>query len=294
MTDGAVSAARGRACIVLAAVLWSTSGFFSKILTLKTPLGFHEPPVDPLVMAACRVFFAGFALVPFVRRSDITFRKMMIFTAISFAVMNATYISAMTLSEAGTAVLLQYTAPMWTYLIAVWILREPADRRGTIGLFGGLVGIGLILFSKGGSEDLSAVLLALVSGFTFALILIGLRVMRDSSSQWLTVVNLLFAALVLSPVFFFRSMPTGPQLLVLVVFGSLQLGFPYWLMARGLRSVRPQEAAMLTLLEPLLVPVWAYLVSGEELDPFTMIGGVCILGALVYCYWPWQRQKTPA
>jgi drug/metabolite transporter (DMT)-like permease len=59
-------------------------------------------------------------------------------------------------------------------------------------------------------------------------------------------------------------------------------------MARGLRTVGPQEAGTLALLEPLLNPVWAYLVSPERERPtvYVLLGGTCILGALAYRYWP--------
>jgi drug/metabolite transporter (DMT)-like permease len=64
------------------------------------------------------------------------------------------------------------------------------------------------------------------------------------------------------------------------------MGLPYWLMSRGLRSVSPQEAGAITLLEPILNPVWAYLVANEEPPLATVFGGLFILGALAWRYWP--------
>ena len=74
----------------------------------------------------------------------------------------------------------------------------------------------------------------------------------------------------------------------LFVFGAVQMGLPYWLMARGLRSVSPHEAGTLTLLEPILNPIWAYLVSPQTEVPhvMTFVGGSIIIGALAYRYWP--------
>lgn len=285
---------RGRLLIILAAVMWSTSSFFSKILTKPTGLGVHVPPVDDLVMAAFRVFFAGIFLVPFLRRSDVKFRPALGLTALTFAVMNAVYIAAMVRGKATNAVFLQYTAPMWVYLFSILLLREEAEPRGAFAVLGGMLGIGLILFGDWRSEGLLVILLGLASGVTFALILIGLRWMRDESPLWLTVVNQLVAAVALMPIVFVRGLPTWPQLAVLALFGSLQLGVPYWLMARGLKSVSPREAAMLTLLEPLLVPVWAILVSPEKEMPslYSFLGGACILGALLYRYWPRPQPPT--
>src|SRR5205814_10522904 len=79
----------------------------------------------------------------------------------------------------------------------------------------------------------------------------------------------------------------------LAVYGAVQMALPYWLVARGLRSVSPQEAGTLTLLEPLLNPLWAYAVSGETPHDFTLFGGVFILGALVWRYWPRGPVAVP-
>ncbi len=67
-----------------------------------------------------------------------------------------------------------------------------------------------------------------------------------------------------------------------------QMGLPYLLMARGLRVVNSQEAGVITLLEPLLNPLWAYLVAPQKENPTTctFVGGALILGALAWRYWP--------
>jgi hypothetical protein len=73
-----------------------------------------------------------------------------------------------------------------------------------------------------------------------------------------------------------------------------QAGLAYWLVARGLRGVSPQEAGTLTLLEPLLNPAWAYLVSPRTETPSacTVAGGAFILGALAWRYWPYRTEAA--
>ena len=81
----------------------------------------------------------------------------------------------------------------------------------------------------------------------------------------------------------------------LVIFGTFQMGIPYLLMTRGLQSVSPQEAGTLTLVEPLLNPVWAYLVAQAKEKPtiYIFLGGGLILLGLAYRYWP-GTGTTPA
>src|SRR5207249_2429596 len=119
--------------------------------------------------------------------------------------------------------------------------------------------------------------LGLGSGVVYALVVLFLRVLRDCSSAWLVALNLLGGAFALGlfvlvndgPTEFLAwvTAPSAKQLAVLFVFGALQMAFPYWLFARGVRTVSPQEAAIITLIEPLVNPLWAYLITPEKDTP---------------------------
>ena len=69
------------------------------------------------------------------------------------------------------------------------------------------------------------------------------------------------------------------------------MAIPYWLFARGLKHVSAQEAGIITLLEPVLNPVWAYLLDPVRDTPtvWTVIGGGTLLGALALKYVPRKR-----
>jgi drug/metabolite transporter (DMT)-like permease len=286
------SATTGRLLILTAAILWSTSGVFVPLLRSKTPLGLHVPEVLPWHIAFFRVFFAGAVLVPLVKRRDVTWRPAMLFTALWFAAMNVMFTLAMSLGKTSDAIMLQNTAPMWMFLACVTVLGEPADRRSLVAVLIGLLGVGVIVWGGWKGEQLHIVLLALGSGFAYAMVMLGLRVMRDESPRWVTVWNHLTAALVLVPVLWIFPIPTWPQLLVLALFGALQLGLPYVLMARGLKSISPQEAGTLVLLEPVLNTLWAWLIAPEQQTPsvYTLVGGAVILGALFWRYAPFGRR----
>lgn len=286
------SRTRARLCILLAALLWSTSGAFTKVLRENTGLGLNEPNLDPLSIAFWRVVFAAAVFLPLVPRREWTFRPALWLTGLAFALMNALFISAMALGSSANTILLQYTAPMWVYLISVGALGEPAERRGTVTLLIALAGIGILLAGGWTGDQLPALALALASGLAYALVMIGLRVQRGVSSRWLTAFNHLFSAIVLLPIVWHHPLPSGPQLAVLLVYGTVQTSLPYWLLAVGLRRLSPQEVGTLTLIEPVLNPLWAYLVSPATETPtmWTWAGGACIVGALVWRYWPLRKE----
>ena len=288
--------ARGRLYIALAAILWSTSGAFTKVLTQETAFHLDQPPIEPLavgglnvpVQIACyRVLFAGLALSTTVRRRDLRFRPAMLAMLLVFTMMNAVFVSALALGTAANAILLQYSAPIWLYLVGVFFLGEPSDRRGTISTFAGVFGIGVIVAGGWGREDMTVIALGLASGVTYAGVLLYLRVLRDVPANWLTVWNHLLGGVLLLPLVLALRAPTWPQDLTLICFAIFQMGLAYWMMAKGLQTVGASEAGTISLLEPILNPVWAYLVSpGTEVPSlWTFVGGTIILGALAYRYW---------
>jgi DME family drug/metabolite transporter len=286
------SLTQARLCVLLAALLWSTSGAFTKVLREDTGLGLNEPNIDPLSIAFWRVVFAAAVFLPLVRRHEFTFRPALWLTGLCFALMNALFISAMALGSSANTILLQYTAPMWVYLICVGVLREPTEQRGTVTLLIGLGGIGILLIGGWTGSQLPALALALGSGLAYAFVMLGLRVQRGESPRWLTAFNHLLSAIVLLPIVWRHPLPSWPQFAVLFVYGAVQMSLPYWLLAVGLRRLSPQEVGTLTLIEPVLNPLWAYLVSPATETPtlWTFAGGACIVGALVWRYWPWRRE----
>lgn len=296
------SATHGRLCILAAAILWSLSGAFTKALTTPTVFGVHEPPIAPVEIAGhevpiqiafYRAFFAGLVLVPTLRRSDLQIKPMMFAMLACFALMNAAFITAQSLGTAANAILLQNSAPLWMYLVSVYWLGEPSSTRGTISLLLGMLGIGIIVAGGWQGGELTVMLIGLFSGFTYAGVVLGLRILRDVPSNWLTVWNHLFGSLLLLPFVLMLEPPTWQQYVTLFLFGAIQLGVPYWFMARGLRSVSAPEAGAITLLEPILTPVWTYFVAGELPGTWTYVGGAVILFALAYRYFP-SMQNAPA
>ena len=78
------SLTQARLCILLAALLWSTSGTFTKVLRENTGLGLNEPNIDALSIAFWRVVFAAAVFLPMVRRHEFTFRPALWLTGLGF------------------------------------------------------------------------------------------------------------------------------------------------------------------------------------------------------------------
>jgi drug/metabolite transporter (DMT)-like permease len=286
-----ISPWHGRFLVLSAAFLWSLSGLFIPLLRYDTRLGLNDPKVLTWHIAFFRIFFAGLILTPTLRRRDITWRPAMIPMTLAFAAMNGLLMTAMSQGKTSDAILLQYTAPMWLFLISTFWLGEPGDGRSLACVLIGVMGVAVVVWGGWSNDQILVVIMALVSGFFYSLVLVGLRLMRKESPRWLTVLNHLVAALVLTPILAFVPLPSWPQLLCLAIFGAVQMALPYMLVARGLRGISAQEAGTLTLLEPILNTLWAYLISPDQQRPtvYTLVGGALILGALLFRYLPIRR-----
>ncbi len=277
---------RGRLCIVLAALLWSSGGFF-----VKSPL-FHDWPPETrgLALAFWRALFAGLVLVPLVRRPRWAWT--MLPMTLCFVLMNITYLSAMVWTTAANAIWLQYLAPLWVAVIGVLLLREPLPRKDIVLLACGLGGVGTILFFEVRGQQMAGVICGMLSGVFFGSIVLFLRGLRDHDGAWMMCLNLFSTAAALAPWMWLNGpAPSAYQLPWLAAFGVFQLGLPYYLFSRGLRSVASPEASGISLLEPILLPVWVYLRWDEAPAPWTIVGGTLIFVGLVLRYMgsAWRR-----
>lgn len=274
-TKGAPSPKGAMLLVVGASILWSSSGLFA-----KAPF-FRDWP-GPL-MAFWRAAFACLILLPMVRRPKWSWK--LVPAALIFAVMNYTYLTAMQKGSAANAIWLQSTAPVWVLIVGVFVFGEAAHFMDwvLIALCG--VGVGVILYYESRGAALEAVLWGLASGVFYAGVVLSLRRMREFESAWLVAVNHLTTAVALSwslPTY--DIWPSGVQWVLLAGFGMLQMGLPYVLFARGLRTLPGHQASGIGLLEPLLAPLWVLLAWGDAPAWWTLVGGGLILIGLVARY----------
>ncbi|MCO6458228.1 MAG: DMT family transporter [Pirellulaceae bacterium] len=276
----------GRLLLLAAAVLWSTSGFFAKAPIFD---GWPGP-----VLAFWRAVFACLILLPMVRRPR--WSPKLIPMVLLFTAMNFTFLSALTLTEAANAIWLQYTSPLWVFLVGVFLFREPVHARDRWLLICGMSGVALILAFELQGSDPRGVIYGLLSGLFFAGVVLSIRQLRDQESAWLIALNHLVAAALLAPLALRdEHWPQGAQWAYLAGFGMFQMGLPYVLFALGLKTVAGHEAAGISLLEPVLVPIWVYVAwhGADNYTPphwWTLVGGGLILSGL---YLRYQGLRRP-
>jgi drug/metabolite transporter (DMT)-like permease len=130
--------------------------------------------------------------------------------------------------------------------------------------------------------------LAAGSGFSWALVLLGLRWLgrrpalagRDPAGSAVVTGNLL--ALVCSAPWIFPVQGARPlDWAVLLYLGAVQIALAYACLLRGVRGLPALEVALLLAAEPVLNAFWAWAVLGERPVPLALAGCALIGLALL-------------
>jgi drug/metabolite transporter (DMT)-like permease len=259
-----------RLLILAAAVLWSTGGAAIKLSGL-----------DAWQLAGGRSAVAGLfllALVPAARRRP---TRLSLGVAAAYAVTVTLFVLANKLTTAANAIFIQDTAPLWVLLLSPLLLREWPTRGELLSVPIFALGFALFFLDRLSPGQLAGNLVAMASGVAFAVSIVGLRRLGDGGPAALALGNLLTAAVAL-PLWPLGPAATPLDLGLVAFLGVFQLGLAYLCFTTGLQGTPAVEASLLALLEPVLNPIWTFLLAGERPGPWAVAGGAVILAATAW------------
>lgn len=264
--------------VIGAAALFSTAGTAIKATALSS-----------WQVAGLRAGFAAIAVLVFLPETRRRFSARAALVGVAYAATVILFVQANKLTTAANAIFIQSTSPLYILLLGPWLLGERA-RRGDL-LFLAAVAAGVALFFVGidapaitATNPLLGNLIAVLSGFTCGLMMIGLRWLaraEHAGSASAVFLGNLFAFLVcLGPMLPLREFRAA-DILVVAYLGVFQIGLAYAFLTRALVHVPALDAALLLFVEPVLSPVWAFLAHGERPGGWSLLGCLVILGATV-------------
>jgi DME family drug/metabolite transporter len=235
----------------------------------------------PLKVAFYRSAFAAVTLLlvfrPRPRRLDPAFALGLV----SYAACLITFVIATKWTTAANAIFLQYSGVVWVLLFSPLVVREPFQARDAAAAVVAFAGMALFFVGKlrsGGSGDL----VALASGVLWAGLVLSLRRERHGAASSVVTYGNVLAAAALLP-FVARDLALTPRsALVLAFLGIVQIGAAYVLFVRGLERVTAAAASLIGMAEPVLNPIWVFLLLGEKPSPFAVLGGAIVLGAIAW------------
>ena len=205
-----------------------------------------------------------------------------------------TFFMALSMTPLVKAAALDFSGPLFASVGAVIFLGERIRIRRVTALVVGAIGVMVIVQPGIVDLDLGS-MLVLISAIAWGGAILTIKVMSRTDSSvtitlYLNIIALPFALVAAIPEW---QTPTGAQLLVLLVIGTLG-GIGHFMFAQSCREADVSAVMPLDFLRLIWVAISGYLVFNEVPDAWTWFGAVMIFSAVVYITYRESRvAKAP-
>jgi DME family drug/metabolite transporter len=285
--------------IAASALLWGISATLGRAAftgRLLPNSGIQD--IDPLILSQCRTSFSFLAVAAWllptrgwkrlsVPRADLL--RLLVLGLAGVAASNYFYYLAIQKTNVATAIIVQYTAPVWVllYMIVRGAERPTISKMASVVL--AITGIALVigLFGRGRLQmDSIGIMAAMIAAFSFAFYNIGGHYILVRYDRWTvllytTMAASLFWILVNPPTRIVAAHYSLAAWLFLIVFAMLSVLVPFSLYFAGLQRLDPTKAVIVSCLEPVFSIVIAALALKEVVRPLQALGILMVLSAIM-------------
>ena len=269
---------RGLALVAVAALLWSTGGLIVRSLDAA----------DVWTTVFWRSVFAALFLAAFIAARDRgravqAFRTMgfpSLIVGVGFATASIGLVVALNLTTVANTLIIFSTSPLIAAVLGRVLLGERVRGRSWVVMAAALLGIAVMVSDSVARGSVAGDLVAFVVAAAAAVATVTIRKNREVRMTPATCLAAVLAALVALPLAAPLSV-TGGDFALLFVFGAIQLGAGLALFVTGARLAPAAEVALISVLEPILGPVWVWAFLGEHPGTSALVGGGIVLSALV-------------
>jgi DME family drug/metabolite transporter len=288
-----------------AAFLWGVSAALGRaVFTGKLALtGAAIRPIDPLILSQTRTTFSLLVLLPLLvgrsgwqrirlPRPDLI--QCLLLGTLGVAASNYFYYVAIQKTDVATAIIVQYTAPVWVLLYVVVRGQQKLSLRKVAAAALAITGIILVIGIAGKSAGAAnairlnsyGIIAALLASFSFAFYNVGGHQVLARHDRW----RVLFWTLASASGFWLVVNPpwkvvaahyAAAEWIFLFVFSMISVLGAFSLYFLGLQYLEPTRAIIASCLEPVFSIVLAAAFLGETLRPIQSLGIVLVLAAIV-------------
>lgn len=272
-----MSAGVARLQVLAAALFFSTGGAAIKVAAFSG-----------VQVSSLRSGLAALALL-LLMRGRVVWSRHVCLAAIVYAATLTLFVLSTKLTTAANAIFLQSTAPLYLLLLGPLMLGEHFRRRDLVYLMAvalGVVGcfMGRPAATATAPDPVLGNLLGVACSVTWAFTLVALRyVERDHPRPGLGMSAVAFGNVLASiaALPFAWPFPTASsgEWATIVYLGVCQIGLAHVCLTAGIRHLPALEVSLLLLAEPVLNPVWTWVLRGEQPGTWTIVGGGIIVTA---------------
>jgi drug/metabolite transporter (DMT)-like permease len=259
----------GIIAVVTAAVLWSSGGLFVKLITLT-----------PMQISFFRCAIAALTFAVIFRKQILQYNLLTFVNSFFYAGVLICYVIAMKTTTAANAIFLQSTAPIYVLIFEPLLNKSKYEKSNIVTIT--ICFLGMILFFLGDLTpgQLEGNFFGLLSGLFFAAFFLGMKrngkKYQQSSIFW----GNILVAIICLPFIFSIEQLSFSQLWMVSFLGVFQIAIAYAFFSYGLKRVFAVEASIISMIEPVLTPVWVFIGYGEVPSTTAIIGGIIILTAI--------------
>ena len=255
--------------LIAAGFLWSLGGVFIK-----------TTDAHPLAISCVRSLTASVCMFAYLRgKPHFIFTRAQFAGAFCYAATVTSFVIANKLTTSANAILLQYSAPIFAAVLSWLILKETLYRYDLISMGG--VCIGLIFLFSGSISfgKLAGNIIAVFSGLFFGSFMVCIKLHKTGSQVETIILGNSLATLIGLPFLFMNPMSL-PALPPVIFLGAFQIALPYILFAKASERASTLDLALIPIIEPLLNPLWVFLVTNEQPAALTYVGGAILLAVI--------------
>jgi drug/metabolite transporter (DMT)-like permease len=264
-----------------AAILWSFGGLLIKLVDL-----------NPIAIAGIRSVITTIFIFIFLKKSALKLTWNKALGAIAYTSMVILYVSATKATTAANAIMLQYTSPIYIAIFGGWLLNEKAKLREWTTIIFVIGGMVLFFMDDMGGGSMKGNMLAVLSGIALGFNTIFMRREKDADPLENVFWGSILTVIVSIP-FMFEKAPDTKGWIGLILLGIFQLGLSYVLYARAIKKITALESTFISLIEPLLNPLWVFLTIGELPGRWSVVGGMVVLVSItVSCLKPKRNDPV--
>jgi DME family drug/metabolite transporter len=217
------------------------------------------------------------------------------------AASNYFYYLAIQRTNVATAIIVQYTAPVWVLVYMVLRRAERLTLSKMASVVLAITGIALVigLFGRGRLQlDTLGVTAAMIAAFSFTFYNIGGHYILAKYDRWTvllftTLAASLFWIVVNPPNRIIAAHYSGTAWLFLLVFAMLSVLLPFSLYFAGLQHLEPTKAIVASCLEPVFTILIAAVALKEVVGPLQGLGIVMVLCAILVVQIPARADSQP-
>ena len=301
------SALRGYLAIAGAAFLWGASAALGRaVFTGRLLGGSGLKPLDPLILAQARVTFSVLVFAPLLMavrgpRSLAVSRKDLLgfglLGVLGLATSNYAYYLGIEKTNVATAIILQYTAPVWVLLYMIAKRLQRATLRRSLAVAAAVAGCALAIGIGGPARmrlNAVGVVASFCAAFAFAFYNVFGHGLLRRHDRWTTLTYAIGAAAVF---WLFVNPPwkiaaahySLAQWVFLLVFAMTSALVPFSLYFTGLQYLDATRAIVTSCLEPVFAILFAAAFVAESIHGLQVVGIILVIAATVAVQIPEKR-----